>query len=121
MLQGLRIALGWGSHVLLLGGEPRVLRESLVLLNHGRASCAQVGGYERSPVCSGTLYMACYKGGGHGMTRSIHRFMRGAWGKKVVWSEEGESGFFFFFFFSFGRFRGCLIIFDLCLFLLSCT
>lgn len=40
MLQGLRIALGWESHVLLPGGEPRVLRESLVLLNHGRASCA---------------------------------------------------------------------------------
>jgi len=59
VLQGPCVALGWGSHVLLPGGEPRVLRESPVLLNHGRASCALGGGYVRSLVCSGELYRGC--------------------------------------------------------------
>lgn len=61
VLQGPCVAPGWGSHVLLPGGEPRVLRESLVLLNHGRASCVLGGGYVRSLVCSGPLYMGGYE------------------------------------------------------------
>jgi len=64
------------------------------------------------------------------MTRSIHRFMRGAWGKKAIRSEEGERFFLFFFLsffflssfflsfflFSFGRFRGCFVIRSLSVF-----
>jgi len=65
------------------------------------------------------------------MTRSIHRFMRAAWGKRFgEWHDvggewlcgaKGESGRFglmvcFFFFFSFGRFRGCFIIRSLSVF-----
>lgn len=33
------------------------------------------------------------------MTTSIHRSMRGAWGKQAMWSEEGERVFHSFFFF----------------------
>jgi len=69
------------------------------------------------------------------MTRSIHRFMRAAWGKRFgEWHDvggewlcgaKGESGRFglmvcFFFFFLSGVSVGVLL-FDLCLFLLSCT